>query len=60
MTEQEQCFRRICEEAEENMQAIPSGYFIDGDRMWCEREGSNPSIYAERANGEWVAFSERK
>lgn len=56
--EEEQCFNRICKAAEENMQPIPSTYFIDGDCMWCEREGMNPSIYAERVNGEWTAFFE--
>jgi hypothetical protein len=58
MTEEEQCFNRICEEAAENMQPVPFGYFIDGNNMWCEREGMNSSIYAERINREWIAFFE--
>ena len=60
MTEEEQCFKRICKAAKENMQPIPFAYLIDGKDMWCEREGMNPSIYAELVNGEWVAFFERK
>lgn len=58
MSEEEKCFKRICKEAEANLQVIPSSFFLVGDEMWCEREDLNPSIYAERINGIWVQFFE--
>lgn len=53
------CFRRICEEAKRNQEVIPFSYFVEGDSLWCEREGMNPSIYAQREGTEWIAFFER-
>ena len=58
MTEEEECFNLICRAAEENMQPIPFNYYVDGDNLWCECNGMNPSIYAQRINSEWVAFFE--
>jgi hypothetical protein len=58
--EEEECYKRICENARENMQNVPFAYFVNGNDLWCEREGLNPAIYAERKGAEWIAFFENE
>ena len=58
ISSEEKVFERIQLEAKKNMQPIPFRYIVETKYMYCEIEGKNPSMFAEKIDGEWIVFFE--